>query len=181
MTNLFWELEIDRKFIRKMWIAGLAAVMFLGCASGPKPSNDLFNATSSTPPGLSFLRTDGGAFRDEARREVVLHGINVECKDPRLNFLGPEDAAVFVRMREWGFTAVRFAIFWQAVEPAPGEYNGAYLAEVDRRIAWARDPNQAFAPHAYDLVTDTAAYAEVSTARMGFIFGSLGIGVASHP
>ena len=43
-----------------------------------------------------------------------------------------------VRMlaERWGFNLVRFLVFWDAVEPVPGQYDGAYLDRVEQRLDW---------------------------------------------
>ena len=79
--------------------------------------------------------------RDDDGRILFFHGINVISaakSDPlrvggttREDFLHIADA--------WGFNAVRLLIFWDAIEPKPGEYDLAYLARVRQRLDWAEE------------------------------------------
>lgn len=85
------------------------------------------------------LDVDGPRVVDATGREIVLRGVNVGEKSPAHGYVGwhgPED---FQRLRAWGYTAVRFLIFWDGIEPEPGRYDEDYLARVDERIAWAND------------------------------------------
>ncbi|MCZ7686452.1 MAG: cellulase family glycosylhydrolase [Sandaracinaceae bacterium] len=73
---------------------------------------------------------------------LLLRGTNVsgDSKDPP-DFV-PNDfatAADFARLRdELGMNAVRYLIFWEAIEPERGVYDDAYLAEARRRVEEAR-------------------------------------------
>jgi hypothetical protein len=40
--------------------------------------------------------------------------------------------------RDWGFNFARFLLVWDALEPAPGVYDEAYLDRVAERIEWFR-------------------------------------------
>lgn len=125
-----------------MWVGRLGAWLLsavlgaasLGCAELP-PGGDAGRADAAV--------ADGGAparawIRDEAGGVLVLRGTNVEGASKWADdFLPPhyETEADFARLRrELGMNAVRFLVFWEAVEPAPGAYDDAYLAEVRRRV-----------------------------------------------
>ena len=95
----------------------------------------LCGAPSLASPAVSV---DGDRLVDPTGRTVYLRGMNVGSKSPtnrHLSWQTPED---FQRLRSWGMTAVRYMIFWSAVEPSPGEYDEEYLRGVDERVAWAR-------------------------------------------
>ncbi len=86
-------------------------------------------------PARLWLRDDEGGV-------LLLRGTNVsgDSKDPP-DFV-PNDfatAADFARLRdELGMNAVRYLIFWEAIEPERGVYDDAYLAEARRRVEEAR-------------------------------------------
>lgn len=69
---------------------------------------------------------------------MILRGVNVGRKTaPYFDFHGPDD---FKRISQtWGMNALRFLVFWTAIEPKPGEYDRAYLAALVERMKWARD------------------------------------------
>ncbi|MBN2310269.1 MAG: cellulase family glycosylhydrolase [Candidatus Hydrogenedentes bacterium] len=85
------------------------------------------------------MTVDGRRFVDPEGRTLTLHGVNIEDKNRAHNYQswhGPED---FARMRGWGFNCIRLIIIWDGVEPEPGQFDEAYLAEVDKRVQWAKD------------------------------------------
>ncbi|MCC6143343.1 MAG: cellulase family glycosylhydrolase, partial [Candidatus Hydrogenedentes bacterium] len=86
-----------------------------------------------------FLRTDGTRFVDAEGRQVLLHGLCVISKSPAEDYQswhGPEE---FRAMADWGMNCIRLGIIWDGLEPAPGQYDEAYLEKVDQRIAWAKE------------------------------------------
>jgi endoglycosylceramidase len=106
---------------------------------------------SDTSPGAdSTLRlthlhaepdpTAGGRIVDAEGRTVLLRGANVNALAeywkstdfPTTFPFGEEDAE---QMAAIGWNAVRLLLSWSRVEPAPGEYDEAYLQEVDAAIA----------------------------------------------
>ncbi len=75
---------------------------------------------------------------DAQGRALVLHGINVansskgaEDRHPAIT----EDDVDRIAL-DWGMNFVRYLIFWDAVEPAQGSYDTAYLDEVAERLDW---------------------------------------------
>ncbi len=101
-------------------------------ASGCSSNKD---EPQSRPEGWHVSR---GFIRDPEGRAVVLRGVNVGQKTaPYFNFHGPED---FRRLSQnWGMNAIRFLVFWTAIEPKEGQYDRAYLAALAERMQWARD------------------------------------------
>lgn len=69
-------------------------------------------------------------------RAVILHGANVGSKDVPLHV--PELTADDVhRMAStWGFTAVRYLVFWDAIEPSAGIIDQAYFDGIQQRLDW---------------------------------------------
>jgi len=86
-----------------------------------------------------FIAVKGRKFVDPRGRGIILHGVNIVDKSREHNYMswhGPED---FARMRKWGFNCVRLVIIWDGIEPEPGRYDEGYLAQIDRRIGWAKE------------------------------------------
>ncbi|RSS42032.1 endoglycoceramidase [Streptomyces sp. WAC08241] len=78
------------------------------------------------------------ALTDEHGRALTLRGWNVEDKANR------GDAALsavtekhFRDMRAKGFGFARLLVFWDDLEPRPGQYSQAYLRKVERILDWA--------------------------------------------
>ena len=101
------------------------------------------------------MHIDGGWFRDEQGRTLILRGVNLggSTKVPfrpngatyvREGFYDHRDVSFvgrpfpleeadehFSRLREWGFTFLRFLVTWEAIEHAgPGVYDKEYLDYV---------------------------------------------------
>ena len=103
----------------------LASVSACSDSSGPG------GATEPVEDGTYFMRDDDG-------RVVILRGMNIMSQakgDPeRLPNLTEEDVERYADL--WGFNAVRYLIFWDAIEPSPGEYDQAYLDKTEERLDW---------------------------------------------
>src|SRR5512145_2068122 len=109
------------------------------------------------------MRIEGGRWRDEEGRALVLRGANLggDSKVPvrpdgytglkdgfydykRVSFVGrpfplEEADEHFARLREWGLTFLRFVVTWEAIEHAgPGQYDEAYLNYLVQIIDKAR-------------------------------------------
>ncbi len=68
---------------------------------------------------------------DPDGRVLVLHGVNMVTKAgsyaPSSTGFGADDAAF---LADQGLTTVRLGLIWKAVEPSPGQYDDAYLADI---------------------------------------------------
>lgn len=84
------------------------------------------------------IRVVGGQFVDREGRQVILHGINMVCKD-KGNYIGAWDEGDFRKLKEWGFNVVRLGIIWDGVEPEPGKYDDEYLAEIEKLVEYAAE------------------------------------------
>lgn len=109
-----------------------ASLLAIGCDSAPAITDAGADAALDAGTAeLPWIRDDRGGV-------LVLRGTNVsgDSKDPP--DFAPNDYATsadFARLHdELGFNAIRYLIFWEAVEPERGIYDDAYLAEVRRRI-----------------------------------------------
>ena len=89
---------------------------------------------TATPAGgdpAGPIGTAGRWLVDDRGRVVITHGVNVVAKHApytpaSLGF----DAADADLLAAEGFDSVRLGIIWKGVEPRPGEYDDAYLAQV---------------------------------------------------
>ena len=83
-------------------------------------------AFAASPPGHA-----GRWIVDRSGRVLVLHGFNMVYKRPpylpsAVGF-GSDDAAFLTRN---GFNVVRLGVIYAAVEPSPGVYDDAYIAQI---------------------------------------------------
>lgn len=100
----------------------LLALLFTSCAT-PKTSN--------------FLTVDKGSFVDGQSREVIFNGINHVHKVPADDYMNGEDSLIFKGYQQSGFNFIRFGVYWNRLEPKPGQISESYLAQLDRRVRWA--------------------------------------------
>lgn len=91
----------------------------------------VFMVHGCSPPRDVPLLQDGDG------RIVLYHGVNVsnysKYAPDFLPWHSPDD---FALIRDWGFNLVRYLVFWEAIEPAPGAYNDAYIEATLERIGW---------------------------------------------
>jgi len=105
----------------------LVAVLAAACSgSSGTPSAGSSAASGAEAPAPQFMV-------DQSGRVVVLHGVNFEgsSKDATNGNLptSPESQALLLKS-VLGFDAVRFLIFWSAIEPTEGHFDQAYLNSV---------------------------------------------------
>lgn len=77
---------------------------------------------------------DGSHFIDQQNRQIVLHGINMVCKDKTSGYVGHWDQADWEHLRAWGFNVIRLGLIWDGIEPNPGQFNRGYLARIRNLI-----------------------------------------------
>ena len=80
-------------------------------------------------------------FIDHSGRHVLLHGINMVCKDKNNHYIGDWGEDDFRKLHLWGFNVIRFGVIWDGLEPEPGLYNDAYIEELRRLIQLANKYN----------------------------------------
>lgn len=96
---------------------------------------------SITYPAIAqqnYVQRDGVMLRDSTGRMLILRGLNYVNKDSENEFLNLTGDEAFVKMKRWGYNAVRMGITWSALEPSPGEYSNTYMHDLDMRIRYAR-------------------------------------------
>ncbi|MBT2439101.1 cellulase family glycosylhydrolase [Streptomyces sp. ISL-36] len=75
---------------------------------------------------------------DERGRALTLRGWNVEDKAGRGDqALAAVTERHFRDMRAKGFGFARLLVFWDDLEPRPGEYSHSYLRKIERVLDWA--------------------------------------------
>jgi endoglycosylceramidase len=123
-----------------LWVAVVSTAIVLLSSCAENDGSDV--PQEPIEEGTYFIRDDDG-------RVVILRGMNVMSSSKghpeRLPDLTEQDVERYARL--WGFNAVRYLIFWDAVEPSPGEYNTAYLDETEERLDW-------FAEHGVHVILD---------------------------
>ena len=87
--------------------------------------------------GKKIISTQGSKFIDQQGRHTILHGINMVCKDKNKNYIGDYKEEDFITLKNWGFNVIRLGIFWDGVEPEPGNYDDVYLSRIDQIITLA--------------------------------------------
>lgn len=112
------------------------------------------------------IRIDGTRLRDEHGRERILHGMNLVAKGNQQltgtfeerEFRGSWTKADIDDLAARGFTLIRLGVIWSAVEPAPGEYDTAY-------VAWVRE--QLDLIHAAGMVAMLDSHQDLYSQRFG--------------
>ena len=103
--------------------AVVAAGMLVACTVVASPASAEAPSPRPQQHGRWLVDPDG--------RVLVLHGVNMVNKvgsyAPSATGFGADDAAF---LADQGLTTVRLGLIWKAVEPSPGEYDDAYLANV---------------------------------------------------
>lgn len=120
----------ERSFLPWGALFVLLALWCAACGSESEPT-----LRTSTPSGAMQL------LRDPTGRALVLHGLNVSgsAKDDPQRMPWVERTDLQRMRREWGLNAIRLLIFWDAIEPEPGQFQAEYLERVAERVAWCAD------------------------------------------
>jgi len=94
---------------------------------------------AATPGEASeFLRASEARFRDGEARQVILHGLNLVDKSADWTDYAWVGEREYAAMRDWGFNCIRLGFIWASIEPRPGEYSEKAIAELRKRVGWAR-------------------------------------------
>src|SRR5690348_13908678 len=110
---------------RSTLLGVLGALVAWGCLALPA-------AAAPAPP----FGHAGRLITDAQGRVFVSHGVNMVYKvppyEPSVTGFGDDDAAFLAHE---GFNSVRLGVIYKAVEPRPGVYDDAYLANVAQTAA----------------------------------------------
>lgn len=82
---------------------------------------------------MTQIFTRNTSFIDEFGRERIFQGMNIVNKSPSLPQWKEED---FRLIALDGGNMVRLGCVWSGIEPAPGEYNTAYLDSMRQALDW---------------------------------------------
>jgi endoglycosylceramidase len=94
-------------------------------------------------PRLTVERGDDAAIVDEAGRQVLLRGLNVNQlgdyyqADPALPTTMPLTERDFEEIAALGFNVVRLVMNWSAFQPERGAFDEGYVARVREAVRWA--------------------------------------------
>ena len=84
--------------------------------------------------------TNSVFLKDKDDRIVIYHGVNVSnFSKGNSSYLPWQTKEDFARLKTWGFNLVRYLVFWKAIEPNKGQYNGTYIQQTIQRIQWLKE------------------------------------------
>ncbi|MCR2823490.1 cellulase family glycosylhydrolase [Lederbergia panacisoli] len=87
------------------------------------------------------VKTNGDRFTDKLGRQVVLHGVNMVCKDRSQNYIGSWSEKDFEKIKTWGLNVIRLGVIWDGIEPEPGIYDDDYIEKLQQLIQMANQYN----------------------------------------
>lgn len=105
-----------------------------------------------------MLKTSGKHFVDKHGRHVILHGVNMVCKDSQTGYIGNWNEQDFRNLKKWGMNVVRFGVIWDGLEPNPGIYGDAYIEKLRELIQLA---------NTYDLMIVLDMHQDLFSERFG--------------
>lgn len=111
------------------WIALLTISAAALCAAGWPAESDLPELWPCPP-----FTVEGQNIVDATGRCVSPRGVNVGNKSSEDRHATWQSREHYLSLRNQGMTAVRYLIFWSAVEPESSQYDNAYLDAVARAV-----------------------------------------------
>jgi endoglycosylceramidase len=112
----------------RRWLVGLVVI---ACAAGLLAA--VGPASSGTPgPWQERFITDAQG------RALILYGLNTSegAMNSPDGMPWIKQSSVSQEYTLLGTDFVRYLISWQQIEPEPGQFNEAYLAQVAQRVSW---------------------------------------------
>lgn len=106
-------------------------------ACNDEKKDPIENPGGGDPTPIEEQPLESWHFLDDQGRVLILRGVNLAgtSKGPTGLPGSYEDTqADAAHFTELGFNAVRYLIQWKNIEPAPGEYDLEYLADVRKRL-----------------------------------------------
>ncbi|MHA6483509.1 cellulase family glycosylhydrolase [Paenibacillus sp. strain BS8-2] len=76
---------------------------------------------------MNQIQTIKERFVDAEGRQVILHGMNMVCKNKADGYIGNWTEQDFLKLKQWGMNVIRLGMSWDALEPTPGHYDDAYI------------------------------------------------------
>ena len=140
--------------IRSLILLATLSLTAVGCSSGKSedtatPSSVVQPAESGCDGSVEAPSTDFVV--DDCGRVLILRGVNVESSSKGGKQSDSHLPATGLKRQEelfrWGWNAVRFLVFWGAIEPEKGKFDDTYLDEVEKWLDWYED-------HDIDVVLD---------------------------
>lgn len=83
------------------------------------------------------IKVNENHFVDKFGRHVLLHGMNMVCKDKSQNYIGSWKEEDFKNLHTWGMNVIRFGVIWDGIEPEPGQYDDSYIEKIRQLIQMA--------------------------------------------
>lgn len=110
-----------------------ALVVLAACGDNAVPD------PSAECPRDGLPHACGKDLRDADGRVWIQRGVNFAGAHKYAPYTDDFGAADYQQLHAWGFRTTRFLIPWAAVEPAPGQYDDAYLDFVAMHAQMAHD------------------------------------------
>ena len=88
--------------------------------------------TNAQPPAKPFVTVKGRRFIDPQGRQILLHGLSIIDKNKAHGYMSWHGPEQFAAMCGWGMNCIRLGVLWDGLEPKPGQYDQAYLAQLDK-------------------------------------------------
>lgn len=85
-----------------------------------------------------------GCFSDGQGRQRLFNGLNLVCKSSDSGYVYPLAPDDYRQLAHSGINLLRFGVFWAAVEPEPGVFDGAYLQRVKEQLEYAHQAGLSF-------------------------------------
>lgn len=93
---------------------------------------------------IERISTSKGYFRDGQDRQRLFNGLNMVCKSAGSGYVYPLSLDDYRQLSHSGINILRFGVFWAAVEPEPGVFDGAYLQRVKEQLEYAHKAGLSF-------------------------------------
>lgn len=93
---------------------------------------------------IKKIKAESRGLFDELGRQRLFNGLNMVCKDSALGFVYPLHIKDYRYLCHSGINALRFGIYWAAIEPKPDVFNEIYLQNVKEQLRNASEAGISF-------------------------------------